>query len=464
MEPQAALADARPHVLWFDVPERPDELPSLDGDTTADLVIVGGGYTGLWAAVQAKQGDPDLVVVVIEAGRLGEQASGRNGGFCSSSLTHGLENGLARFGQELARIEELARANFAAIASDIDTYGIDAEWQPTGTLTAAVAPHLVAELSRAAEVARRFGHEVELLDREAVRAEIGSPTFEAGMWQRTGEATVQPAKLAWGLGTAAHALGVRLHEHTAMTSVRRDGTGMVVTTPQGRVRCRSVLVATNGFRSPVRAINRMVAPVYDYVLATEPLTAAQLASIGWRHRQGLADTTNLFHYSRLTADDRIVWGGYDAVYHYGNRVDASLEQRDSTHQMLARHFQTTFPQLADVRFSHRWGGVIDTCSRFSVSFGTAHGGRLSYAVGYTGLGVGASRFGARVALDLLLHPDSALLELGMVRRRPIPFPPEPLRWTGIALTRRAMARADANQGRRGAWLQLLDRLGMGFDS
>ncbi len=138
-----------------------------------------------------------------------------------------------------------------------------------------------------------------------------------------------------------------------------------------------------------------------------------------------------------------------------------LEQREATFTALAEHFYTTFPQLADVRFSHRWGGVIDTCTRFCPFFGTAYSGRLAYAAGYTGLGVGATRFGARVMLDLLAGADTPLTRLDLVRRKPLPFPPEPFRATGINLTRWSLARADAREGRRNLWLRTLDRLWSG---
>jgi glycine/D-amino acid oxidase-like deaminating enzyme len=317
------------------------------------------------------------------------------------------------------------------------------------------------------------GEQIEWLDHDAARAEIDSPTFHAATWKRSGEAMVDPARLAWGLADAARSLGVVIHERTRLTSLHHRGDLVEVTTGTGRsIRAGAVVLATNAFPSPIRRIRRLVAPVYDHVLMTEPLSPDQLRSIGWAHRQGVSDTTNLFHYTRLT-DDRsaiggdgpqILWGGYDAVYHWGNRIDPALEQRDATHHLLARHFFETFPQLEGLRFTHRWGGVIDTCTRFSVTFGTAHGGRVAYAVGYTGLGVGASRFGARVCLDLLDHPDSDLLALRLVRSSPRPFPPEPARWVGISLTRKALARADRNEGRRGVWLRTLDRLGLGFDS
>jgi glycine/D-amino acid oxidase-like deaminating enzyme len=211
-------------------------------------------------------------------------------------------------------------------------------------------------------------------------------------------------------------------------------------------------------------VRSYVAPVYDYVLATEPLSAEQLDAVGWKSRVGIGDSANQFHYYRLTADNRVVWGGYDAVYHYGNGLRAELDQRPETFAMLAAHFAETFPMLADVRFSHAWGGVIDTCSRFTAFWGKAYAGRLGYVAGYTGLGVGASRFGARVMLDLLDGADNERTRLEMVRSKPLPFPPEPFRYTGIQLTRWAIDRADRNGGRRNLWLRALDTVGLGFES
>jgi glycine/D-amino acid oxidase-like deaminating enzyme len=204
--------------------------------------------------------------------------------------------------------------------------------------------------------------------------------------------------------------------------------------------------------------------VYDYVLATEPLDAARLASIGWSGREGLSDVGNQFHYYRLTPDNRILFGGYDAIYYYGNAMGPRREQRRASFELLARHFLAIFPQLAGIRFTHTWGGAIDTCSRFCAFFGTVEDNKAAYAAGFTGLGVGASRFAADVLLDLLGGEESERTSLEMVRTRPFPFPPEPLRWLVVAQTRRSLARSDANAGRRGAWLGLLDRFGIGFDS
>ena len=458
-----ALDDAAPGVFWLDRPSAPEPAPALEEDLECDLLVVGGGLTGLWAAVQAKERDPGLAVTLLEAETVAFGASGRNGGFCMASLTHGERNGIDRFPDEIERLQQLGRENLTAIETTVARHDIDCSYEAVGELTVATREHEAADLEEDAALLRELGEDVTVLDRDAVRAEVDSPTYLGGLWKRSGAALVDPARLCWGLRRAAIDNGVAVHERTPVRDLRADGAGLRAEVPGAAVRARHAVLATSAFPPLVRAIRRYVVPVYDYVLTTEPLSPEQMRSVGWRHRQGVGDSGNQFHYYRLTDDNRILWGGYDAVYHYGNRIDPAIEQAGPTADTLARHFFETFPQLEGLRFSHRWAGVIDTCSRFCATFGTALGGRAAYAVGFTGLGVGASRFGARVALDMLLDPASPLLGLRLVRSRPLPFPPEPLRWAGITLTRRQLARADRT-GRRGLWLRTLDRLGMGFDS
>jgi glycine/D-amino acid oxidase-like deaminating enzyme len=297
-----------------------------------------------------------------------------------------------------------------------------------------------------------------------MRAEVASPTYLGGVWDHTGAGILDPGKLALGLRDAAVRAGVRVFEHSAVHDLRDAGASLEALTASGRVRARRVLLATSAYPPLLRSIARYVVPVYDYVLVSEPLSATRLHAIGWKHRQGIGDGGNQFHYYRLTADNRILYGGWDAVYRYGGPVGPRHDEHDPTFATLAQHFFHTFPQLQGVRFTHRWGGAIDTSSRFSVFFGTAFGGRVSYATGYTGLGVGAARFGGRVALDLLDGRDTEATRLRYVRSKPVPFPPEPLRWAVIQYTRNRLAAADRNDGRRGPWLRLLDHLGLGFDS
>jgi len=274
---------------------------------------------------------------------------------------------------------------------------------------------------------------------------------------------VAPARLAWGLADAAESLGVRIAERTRVEDVSVRRGRVTVRTATGTVTAARVVLATNAFRPLLARLRFHTVPVYDYVLATEPLSAGQLAAVGWRNRTGISDSGNQFHYYRLTADDRILWGGYDAVYHFGRRIDPALDDRRATHRLLAEQFYATFPQLRDVRFTHRWGGVVDTSTRYCALFGAASRGRIAYALGFTGLGVGASRFAADVMLDLLDGRPTERTRLMMVRRKPLPFPPEPLAFIGIQLTRWSLAREDRT-GRRNAWLRTLDRLGLGFDS
>ena len=214
----------------------------------------------------------------------------------------------------------------------------------------------------------------------------------------------------------------------------------------------------------LKRLSYYIVPVYDYVLVTEPLSVEQRKSIGWVKRQGISDSGNQFHYYRTTADGRILWGGYDAVYYRGNGFGPQFDQNPASFGRLAEHFFQTFPQLRGLRFTHAFGGAIDTCSRFSPFWGTTHGGRLAYALGYTGLGVGASRFGAQVMLDLLDKHDTERTQLEMVRSKPMPFPPEPIRSWVIDVTQRSLAQADRQAGQRNLWLRTLDRLGLGFDS
>ena len=294
----------------------------------------------------------------------------------------------------------------------------------------ATEPHQVQWCRDAVPHLAEYGHDVAFLDREAVRAEVDSPTYIGGFWRKDGGACIDPARLAWGLAAAAERLGARIHEHSTVTAIEDDGDAVILRTALGRVRARRVILGTNAFPPLAKKLQRYILPVYDYVLMTEPLGAERKAAIGWANRQGLADMTNQFHYYRLTEDDRILWGGYDAIYHWNNSVDPQHERRDATYSILAEQFFETFPQLEGLRFSHAWAGAIDTCSRFSVFFGREFDGKLAYAAGYTGLGVGATRWGARVCLDLVDELQTARTQLSLVRKKPLPFPPEPFRSVG----------------------------------
>jgi len=209
-----------------------------------------------------------------------------------------------------------------------------------------------------------------------MRAQINSPTYEGGLWSVRDTALVHPAKLADSLLGAVLDAGVEVFEATPVLDLRAERDAIELRTRGGVVRADRVALATNAFPSLLKRYRLHTVPVYDYVLMTEPLTTAQLASIGWEGRQGVADSANQFHYYRLSADNRILWGGYDAIYHYGGRIRSEYDDRRASFETLASHFFTTFPQLEGVRFTHRWAGVIDTSSRFCAFHATAHGGPI----------------------------------------------------------------------------------------
>ncbi len=449
---------------WLDRPQRPNPAPALVGDTSADLVVVGGGFTGMWTALLALQQDPGRDVVVLEGDRIAEGASGRNGGFMSASITHGFGNGLSRWPRELAELTRQGHANLDAIESTIAEFGMDVDYARTGELDVATEPYQVDDLAALVATAAEFGEDLEFLDGEATRAMVASPLYQGGILDRRGVALVDPAKLNWELARVVRERGGRVHEGSAVTGMTATSAGVAVRTEHGSVLARQVAIGTSAYPNLLRRVRPFIIPVYDYALMTEPLSPAQWESVGWQFRGGVGDSNNQFHYTRPTSDGRLLWGGFEAIYHYGSRMGPHLDRDDRTNAVLAENFFTTFPQLEGLRFSHAWGGAIDTCSRFSAFWGTAMGGRVAYSVGYTGLGVGATRYGAQVMLDLLAGRETERTRLEMVRTKPVPFPPEPIRAPAVAVTRWSLDRADNSGGHRNLWLRTLDRLGLGFDS
>jgi glycine/D-amino acid oxidase-like deaminating enzyme len=459
-----ALAGARPEVFWSDREDAPPPAPPFGGTATADLTVLGAGFTGLWTAIQALEDRPNLEVVVLEGERCGFGASSRNGGFCDGSLTHGLRNSLSHWPNETELLTRLGRENLDGIEASIDRYRIDADFRRAAEIGVATEGWHVEGLQEEIPIHLSAGDDVELLNAEEMRSRVNSPTYMGGLIRHNDMSLVDPARLTWGMRAAAESLGATIYEHSPATGITRNGMALEVASQGGTVTSPRVVMATNAYPGPERRPRRYVIPVYDHALMTEPLSSDQLASIGWQEREGVGDVSNQFHYYRLSEDNRILWGGYDATYHFNNGLGPQHDQSNQTHGLLAEHFFETFPQLEGLRFTHRWGGPIGTTSKFTATWGTAHDGRLVWVAGYTGLGVGASRFGARVALDLVFGQTTERTELEMVRKKPLPFPPEPLRWGAVQLTRKAIQRTDSNKGRRGPWLRLLDRFGVGFDS
>lgn len=463
-----ALKDAVTRPLWHDPDIMPEPLAPISSDKKCELLIVGGGFTGLWAAIQVKERQPDTDIILIEQTFIGDGASGRCGGFLSSTLTHGETNTKYRFPEEAERLQELGTQNMRELLETLERYDIDASYEKTGEMYVALNPASAMKIHEEYLEAKAKGEDVVWFDEQTVREQVNSPIVFAGVWDRGGQdGVIDPARLCWGLKEVlVKQLGVRVFEGTRLLDVQPDGkNAMQATCEGGVIRSDKVLMATNAFTSSIGKIRRSVIPVWDYQIATEPLTDEQLDRIAWgkKSRHALADAVNMFHYFRLTKDNRITWGGGSAVrYYFNNGIDDKFMHATACYEQLAREFFEMFPQLDDVKFSHQWGGIIATSTRFCMVPGVAYDGRMAWSVGYTGHGVGASRFGARIGIELLGYQPTDVIKMQFVTRKSLPWAPEPFRWLGVRLTQAALIKADRNNGKRGLWLKFLDKLGLGF--
>ncbi|QYY80492.1 MULTISPECIES: NAD(P)/FAD-dependent oxidoreductase [Pseudomonas] len=457
-----SLANAQPHPVWQETKIPATAAPRLTGEVKCDIAIVGGGFVGLWTALMARQRRPEAAIVVLEAGRCGSEASGRNGGFCAPSISHGVSNALKRWPKEAEQLVRLGKENLVEFERDLRRFGMDVEFERSGKLTVASQPWQVEGLRSMKRNYERFGISCEYLDGERLKSLLDSPAYVAGMFEPN-YALLNPVKMVSELRRVCLAQGVQLFEHSPVTALRQDGLHQVLETGLGAVKAAKVALATNIAPPLLGSLRSKVIPVFDYALATRPLDDAQLRAIGWSGRYGIADCGNQFHYLRKTEDNRILWGGYDAIYHFASRRDEALTQRPESFAALARQFQATFPALADITFSHAWGGIIDTSARTTFFCGTSSNGRVAYAQGFTGQGVSASRFAALTMLDLLEGKSTERTKLAMTSTAPFPFPPEPLRYVGVSLAQRSLAREDIT-GHRDWLLKGFDALGIGFDS
>ncbi|SDZ93022.1 NAD(P)/FAD-dependent oxidoreductase [Microbulbifer marinus] len=453
-----ALEDTTFFPYWLDSSERPAEEPALARDVRCSLLIVGGGFTGLWAAVQAKEADPQREVILIEANSIAIGASGRPAAILSTSVMHGLENAQRLYPEDMEVLEQLGKENLDGFRATIERYGIDCDLEWGGELTVAVGPEGIPDIEKEYKLYRRYGHDAHLLDEAAIRREISSPLFSGGLWSKKRSGTVHPAKLAWGLKRVAQELGVAIFENTPMLRNRKKRGGVFVQTPDGSIHADKVLLATNAFADGSKKIRRRVTAIRDRIVVTEPLTAEQMESIGWKNRQGIYDTRTQLNYMRLTADNRILFGGRLA-YFFGDNTDPEQDKTPEPYVRLVDNFYRTFPMLRGIRFTHAWSGPIALTTRMAVHYQHYHGGRMLYAGGYSGFGVTATRFGARVGLAILDDKNVPERTLKFASSQPNYIPPEPFRWLGAQITMYALDTLDEKGGWRVPWIRMVERMG-----
>jgi len=420
----------------------PEPQPPLTGSTTADVVILGGGYTGLWTAWFLTERDPACDVVVLEGDELcGSGPSGRNGGFCSG-MWEDLEALVRFFGEaDAVHVAETAQRSVDEIEAWLVANDVDAWFSRAGHLTIATSAAQDEAWASLVATARRLGvgdRFVEL-DANAVQERCRSPVFRAGLLQ-PGNATLQPARLALGLRGALLARGVRIHESSHVTRFH-PGPPVEVETTRGGVRADRGVLALGAWSASLTAFRRSIVPRGTYIVVTDP-APDRLADVGWTGGEGLGDWRTALHYFRTTPDGRIAFGAAAATAGAGVGLGARLRYDEPSIVKLVDDFRRFFPSWADVGIEAAWGGPMDVTGRHQPSFGAVPGGAVHYGAGYTGGGVGPCHLGGKILAGLTLGIDdehTALPLVGMPMQR---FPPEPLLSMGAALTQHAIVRKD----------------------
>jgi glycine/D-amino acid oxidase-like deaminating enzyme len=455
----AALESTRFTSFWLDSLPSHSSEPSLFHDTETDLLIVGGGFCGLWGAILAKEKHPDRDVVLIEAKEIANGASGRPGAILSTSVMHGIDNTERMFPADVAALEEFGRQNLDDFRQTLERYGIDCDLEWGGELKVSIGDDGLNAVAEDHKLYIKYGHDSHLLDKQAVQQEIHSPLFHGGVWSKRRSGTVNPGKLARGLKQIALQLGVRIFENTPHLSNQKMSDKLVVHTPNAIIFAQKILLATNAWAAGHKHIKRRVVAVRDRIVITDPLTKEQLQSVGWQNRQGVYDTRTQLNYMRLTQDNRILFGGR-LGYFYSNNTDPDLDKTAAPYLRLVNSFYRTFPQLKEqIRFSHAWSGPVGLTTRMAVHYQRFHAGKMVFAGGYSGFGVTASRFGAKVGLAILDAEDIPESRLTFANSVPGYVPPEPFRWIGSKITLYALDTLDEKGGWRKIWVRLIEKMG-----
>jgi glycine/D-amino acid oxidase-like deaminating enzyme len=434
------------------------ERPRLEGHREADVVIVGAGFTGLWSAIRLAELDPSLRIVVLEQETVGFGASGRNGGFAMTMVTRSIHDLVRKVGAEGARAIHAAMVEtLADIEGFCATEGIDADLTRPGLLTVSNGPEQDVRIRMDLEASSRLGlDDLTALSAVECRALVAAEGVRLGHLEPNA-LLVNPAALALGLARAAERRGVVICEQTAMERADPTGSGVTVRTAGGEVRAGRVLLATNAYAHAIPRLRRFIFTICACIVCTEPLTAAQWDRIGWERRMGIEDRRVMPHFHRPTPDGRILWGGRDAPV----SAIGPDPRRDHDPRIFARleeTFRQTFPQLDDVRITEGWGGPVGATVHCLPSVGWLHHGRIAYALGYSGHGVGPSALLGRIAADLLLERHTERLRLPFTTRRPMTLPPEPLRAPLLDTAQRILQAADDRGGARGPAGRALVRL------
>jgi len=451
--------DLATRSYWLGLDSYQPDAP-LEGEMRADLVIIGGGFCGLWTAYHLLKADPGMTVIVIEASAIGYGASGRNGGFAMTLIHKGLKDLVAAVGADEAKALHLAAEEaIRSIGQVCETENIGADLQPNGLLTISNTPLQDTIIREEVETAERLGiGGFTFLKEEEIRSTIHSETFRCAVKEESCT-LLNPARLVRGLKEAVIRAGGRVFEQTPMESLDETSDGVRVVTPKGEIRAQRALLAANAYSSRIPSLQSYVMPFYSYILLTEPLSDEQWSRVGWAGREGLEDRRTFLHYMRPTIDGRMMWAGRDAPYR-PNGPDPKYDRDERVFKRLEETFAWTFPQLADAKFEYRWGGPIGVTGSFMPCAGWLEEKRVAYAFGFVGHGVAITNMVAMAMRDLILERDTDHTRLAIIGRKPVNLGPRLLRDPMVRLSNAYSLRQDdgSGSGKLPLVLRLLQRL------
>ena len=441
--------DLRTLSLWHETtPDAWTPRAPLPGSRDADIAIVGAGFTGLWTALYLARADPSLRITVLEAETAGFGASGRNGGWCSALFPASLESLAKRSSRSDAlALHAAMRHSVDEVMQSAAAEGIDAHMAKGGTISLARSRPQWARAESDVRDARRWGRgedELRLLDAAEATAVLAG-THVRGATYTPDCAAIHPGRLVRGLADAVVRRGVALYEQTPATAIAPGR----VTTRHGTVRAERVIRATEGYTRTLDGERRRLVPVYSLIIATEPLSESVWEQIGLRRRETFSDHRHLIIYGQRTADDRLVFGGRGAPYHFGSRIRTAYDRNEHVFASLHATLVDLFPVLKSARVTHAWGGALGIARDWTASVGLDPVTGVGWAGGYVGDGVSTTNLAGRTLADLVLGHDTELTRLPWVGHRSRDWEPEPLRWLGINAGLRAMTWADQEEGLTG---------------
>lgn len=431
------MKDYRKMSFWLEQDDY-EENPPLGGDLSVDVAVVGGGFTGLSSAYYLKEQYPDLKIALLEAEVIGYGASGRNGGFSMPLLGWDITYLLFVFKERGIRAHQFMLECVRQTRRVVEKEQMNCDLEYNGLLVLARNDFQMRQLERNLRDFERAGvHDCRLLTGPAFQERLNS-AWHVGALYEPETAILNPAKLAREFKRVIMAKGVQVFERSPVTRFRPGSRVEIETLAGGKVTADYAVLALNAFGQRLRIKPYDYVPMFTYIILTEPLSDELYREIGWTRREGIEDKRQLVHYMRFTADNRILLGGRDAPYYFGNKTEGK-ESHEKIFRGLEEDLKGMFPMLKHTRITHRWGGPVAITLLFVPSFGYYQGHQnIAYGMGYCGHGVALSSSAGRLIRELLFNPQADILqELLFVNNRPVPLPPEPLRWplvTGIKET------------------------------